>query len=313
MKKIILFIACVSLLLVLTVCGRRNDQDRQGYEIILAGGFLSETEIRNLEKTAKVWGYVKYRHPVFIKGEKCWDAELIALLPTVFNADEDEINNILYEWVRGLGDIEQNITLSELRSYLDRLRLYGRLEETPQFKMLLQIYNDGVIPDAQTITDIRRDLYNLIGLLDRRHQFAILDWVADSDYLGVNLSNLLLSLDEVHLLNRRNAPVSFNLIGMPDFLGRQSLHPGMDFEDARYRLLGLFRLWNAMKYFFPYLDIIDGNWHELLPVYIPLMLEGTDRASYELTIAMLSAHLQDAHVWFTPRTCISAYTCILIS
>ena len=38
-------------------------------------------EVQNLEKLCKVWGYVKYTHPVFLTGEKDWDAELITLIP----------------------------------------------------------------------------------------------------------------------------------------------------------------------------------------------------------------------------------------
>ena len=70
----------------------------------------------------------------------------------------------------------------------------------------------------------------------------------------------------------------------------------MNFQDPGYRLLGLFRLWNAMEYFFPYLDIIDGDWSALLHEHIPAMLEGTDRLSYELTLMSLASGLSDAHV-----------------
>src|SRR5699024_3116183 len=37
-------------------------------------------------------------------------------------------------------------------------------------------------------------------------------------------------------------------------------------------------------------------WGELLAEYIPKMLEGRDQKTFELTIAELTAHLQDAHV-----------------
>ena len=70
----------------------------------------------------------------------------------------------------------------------------------------------------------------------------------------------------------------------------------MNYKDQGYRLLGMFRLWNAMEYNYPYLDILDYNWHELLPEYIARMLEGDDQRSYELTIASLSTKLQDAHI-----------------
>ena len=73
-------------------------------------------------------------------------------------------------------------------------------------------------------------------------------------------------------------------------------YPDFDYGDLNDRLLGLFRVWNAVEYYFPYLDIMDENWGKLLAEYIPKMLEGRDQKTFELTIAELTAHLQDAHV-----------------
>ena len=64
-------------------------------------------EVQNLEKLCKVWGYVKYTHPVFLTGEKDWDAELITLIPQVRQAENSEATNqILNEWLLSLGEIE---------------------------------------------------------------------------------------------------------------------------------------------------------------------------------------------------------------
>jgi C-terminal processing protease CtpA/Prc len=73
----------------------------------------------------------------------------------------------------------------------------------------------------------------------------------------------------------------------------------MDYADSRYRLLALFRLWNAMEYFYPYLDLLDEDWNDVLLALIPEMLEGADKRSYQLTLARLAAKLKDAHVNFT--------------
>jgi len=74
----------------------------------------------------------------------------------------------------------------------------------------------------------------------------------------------------------------------------------MSFGDNGYRLLGLFRLWNAMKYYYPHVGILDVEWNGLLDDFIPEMLAGADRLSYELTLAALAHHLRDsAHLNFT--------------
>lgn len=66
----------------------------------------SEAQIENLAKLCKVWGYVKYTHPVFLLGEKDWDEELLKLIPAVSEADSDEVNGILHEWVDSLGEVD---------------------------------------------------------------------------------------------------------------------------------------------------------------------------------------------------------------
>jgi len=127
---------------------------------------------------------------------------------------------------------------------------------------------------------------------------ANLSWI-NEDYLGP-LAAHLLRFNGISTVDRTLAPVYIN--GVPNF-SNQSPHARMDFSDAGYRLLGLFRLWNAMKYYFPHLDILDVEWNDLLLEFIPKMLEGADRFSYEMTLAALSHHLRDsAHINFSGMT-----------
>lgn len=54
----------------------------------------------SLYKLAKVWGYVKYRHPAIIAGQINWDAELFRVLPLVVQAESEEaVNAVLLDWL----------------------------------------------------------------------------------------------------------------------------------------------------------------------------------------------------------------------
>lgn len=54
----------------------------------------------SLYKLAKVWGYVKYRHPSIIAGQINWDAELFRVMPQVLQAaDEKAVNIVLLDWL----------------------------------------------------------------------------------------------------------------------------------------------------------------------------------------------------------------------
>lgn len=62
------------------------------------------------------------------------------------------------------------------------------------------------------------------------------------------------------------------------------------------RLLGLFRFWNAARYFFPYMYVNGGDWNAVLQEFIPRLIAAKDARDYHLTIVELSARLNDAHV-----------------
>lgn len=218
-------------------------------------------EVQNLEKLCRVWGYVKYTHPVFLKGEKDWDEELITLIPPVRHAsDSEETNKILNEWLVSLGEIKYD-------------------SDKPVVKWASAKEEDKVV-------------------------IADTSWIFDEKYLGEELSaNMLPLTNPIPNVNRVKAPIDFAKgyytgYNHPTMFSNEKYYADMDCSNENYRLLGLFRLWNAAEYYCPYLDILDEDWEDLLPEFIPQMLEGNDQHSYNLTIAALAAKLQDAHVVF---------------
>lgn len=223
-------------------------------------------EVQNLEKLCKVWGYTKYTHPVFLQGEKDWDEELLALIPQVRKAsDSEETNKILNEWLLSLGEIKYETD--------DPVRKWESAKEE----------------DKVMVADT--------------------SWIFDKEYLGEELSENMLPLTQpIPDINRFRAPIDFEkgyyrgYYNKPTMFSNEKRYEDMDYSDENYRLLGLFRLWNAAEYYSPYLDILDEDWGELLPEFIIRMLEGSDSQSYRLTIAALAAKLQDAHVGFGAKS-----------
>lgn len=59
--------------------------------------------IENLDVLCRVWGYVKYHHPVFSGGRFNIDYELFELLPQVARADKETRNRTLCDWIDALG------------------------------------------------------------------------------------------------------------------------------------------------------------------------------------------------------------------
>jgi len=244
---------------------------------------IEPEQVRNLTKLSKVWGFAKYTHQSFLTGLKCWDEELLSLIPLVRFAGEDEVNDILYEWFLNLGEDGYDLNLPAIQSALSDRHLAQSVD----------FFEDE--SSWEHVHELFRELWLLErGSEKKLRPTANLSWI-NEDYLGIYLADALLRFNKIQLKNNEVSPFYFNEIGNSAFTNKEN-YVNMDFSNDGYRLLGLFRLWNAINYFFPYLDIIDYNWNELLFKYIPKMLEGRDRFSYEVTLVKLASKLQDAHV-----------------
>jgi C-terminal processing protease CtpA/Prc len=76
---------------------------------------------------------------------------------------------------------------------------------------------------------------------------------------------------------------------------KDNSYPQMAFPAEEYRLLGLFRYWNVINYFFPYKHLTDKPWGTVLTDFIPRFLENKTQLDYEMTVAEMVARLQDTH------------------
>jgi len=315
--------AAISLILIILIlpmllaaCGRQPDTP-VGYE--------ESARYENLQKLAMVWGFAKYTHMSFITGQKCWDEELLQLIPIIYNAQTGDVNNILYEWFVGLGEdgydfeyahdfvwadflagqmaILQEQEAAAVRMYADGLFGADGLEVWRAFlgeryDFFAAIDSAGYEPSWLDYVLMRNEAFpeeTIVASAEAHNLRASLDfaWV-NSHFLGEPLATRLLRFNGITTADRSHAPVFFDGIGNSVF-SNQANHR-ITSPDKYNRLLGLFTMWNAMLYFYPNLDIIDYNWHELLLEYIPIMLEGADRGSYFTTLISLARRLDDAHV-----------------
>ena len=73
----------------------------------------------------------------------------------------------------------------------------------------------------------------------------------------------------------------------------------MEYPDAGYRLLALYRYWNMVNYFFPYKQLADTDWNIVLRKHIPSILSADDKKSYWQAVRQLIARCDDTHgaVW----------------
>jgi len=131
-----------------------------------------------------------------------------------------------------------------------------------------------------------------------------LAWLSDRARLGSELSERLLTI-----YRRRSdnvgpfyaTPVSG--IGNVD-LSNELPYPRQADPDPGYRLLALYRFWNIIAYWFPYRDLIEGDWDGCLREFVPRLLAAGTREAYAREMMTLIARVGDTHanLWSAMET-----------
>lgn len=87
-------------------------------------------------------------------------------------------------------------------------------------------------------------------------------------------------------------------IGNPQFKNEKD-YASMAFPDEGFRLLALYRYWNIIRYYFPYKNLIEGDWTNVLETYIPLFVNSASEQEYTLTVLELIGKIHDTHanIW----------------
>lgn len=209
---------------------------------------MTAINIDNLDILGKIWGFLKYYHPVIAKGEYNWDYELFRILPKVLESkNKAERNSILSAWIAGLGK-EPN----------------GRLKE-------------GISGDVKLKPD--------------------LDWINDSIF-GKELTTQLINIKDAERTDTNYYIGLFPGIRNPKFKN-ENPYSTMNFPDAGFRLLSLYRYWNIIQYYFPYKHLIEENWNEVLKEFIPKFMNALNELEYKQTVLSLIARIHDTHanIW----------------
>ena len=132
-----------------------------------------------------------------------------------------------------------------------------------------------------------------------------IDWIENREKLPDSIRyKLELLIDNKY--SYKNYYVDYDAnTGNVTFYNEKS-YPHQIFPTVEYRLLGLFRYWNAINYFYPYKYIIGREWDEILYEYMPLFIQATDTLSYHLTVLSLTSELNDSHA-ITYRKTLQEY------
>ncbi len=130
---------------------------------------------------------------------------------------------------------------------------------------------------------------------------ADMRWVLDEGRLGTELSR---QLRGVHT-NRSSSAKQFYVVlaprtGVPAF-ANEPAYP-VKLPDNGYQLLAVYRFWNIIQYWFPYRDVIGGDWGAVLREFIPRVATAKSVDDYQRELMGLIALVHDSHASLSAPT-----------
>ncbi|MDD4514217.1 S41 family peptidase [Massilibacteroides sp.] len=120
-----------------------------------------------------------------------------------------------------------------------------------------------------------------------------LDWINQSGFS----KELVKKLNDIRRAKRKDSHHYIQFVpGVknPQFTNEKAYENAI-ISDMGYRLLSLFRYWNSIQYYFPYKNLIEQDWKDVLEEFIPQFIKANDETKYALTTLALIAHIHDTH------------------
>jgi len=124
-----------------------------------------------------------------------------------------------------------------------------------------------------------------------------LDWINNSNYAN-NLTSELTNIKNAKRTEKNYYIDLKTRVGNPD-LKNEARYSDMKYPDTGYRLLSLYRYWNIIQYYFPYKNLIEEDWINVLTEFIPKFINAKNEIEYKLAVLELIARVHDTHanIW----------------
>lgn len=124
-----------------------------------------------------------------------------------------------------------------------------------------------------------------------------LDWIDNSGFD----KDLVLLLSKIKSSSRGSEHYYIEMaphVGNPVFSNERP-YKDMKYPDAGVRLLALYRYWNMIQYFFPYKNLIEEDWKDVLAEFVPKFVNASTELEYKLSTLEIIGRIHDTHanIW----------------
>lgn len=124
-----------------------------------------------------------------------------------------------------------------------------------------------------------------------------LAWI-NNKTLGDKLTGQLTNVKNAKRVNKNYYVGLFPGVGNPQFKNEAD-YKSMNYPDTGFRLLSLYRYWNIIQYYFPNKHLIEENWNNVLPKFIPQFVDAANELDYKKAALGLIGNIHDTHanIW----------------
>ncbi|MEL7535073.1 MAG: hypothetical protein AAFN10_27470 [Bacteroidota bacterium] len=171
------------------------------------------------------------------------------------------------------------------------------LAQTPsaeQFQRIVTqwLSNAGPVPSCKSCDNVKGD--TSLRNLD-------LSFLAESPLLNESLKAQLDYIRNNRYQGKAYYAMPSSWNGPPSFENEKAYDESL-YPTQPYRMLALFRYWNAINYYFPYRYLIGEDWRETLREFSLDFFEAEDQLTYHLLVRKLSARIYDSHSFLRSKT-----------
>lgn len=223
-----------------------------------------DPSVTRLTELARVWITAEYFHPSIAYKNIDWNATLVSSLPKIRSARSGApLASAYNELLSALNDSESFAVVS----------------------------TDGRVPQAEPPAIQRSRFHRGLAFGNAPSDeffsgFLIADSASAPRFCALDLK------DGVRVWLRISEPVPVE--PTPAHRHDAAALDRLPFSEES-RLLGAFRLWGAVRYFFAYKDLIDEDWDAVFAGYLPKFIAAHEERDYHLAIAELVSHLSDGN------------------
>ncbi|EHO09525.1 S41 family peptidase [Myroides odoratimimus] len=118
-------------------------------------------------------------------------------------------------------------------------------------------------------------------------------WISKYD-LNQTLQNRLKQVANYPLTDEHYYLTQGRYVPIADYINERP-YAQFTLPDTGFRLLALYRYWNMVEYFYPYKDLTDNKWSEVLRNYLKPFINASTELEYELALTALLTELNDSH------------------